>query len=60
MYSERIHNIRSQAVRCRELAKTASDAEVAEELRRIAAEIEDAVAVLAKQRSEDMSDAVAL
>ena len=60
MYAERIHNIRTQAVRCRELAETASDVEVAEELRRIAAEIEDAIAVLGKQRSEDVSDVVAL
>ena len=32
MHSEHIQNIHSKALRCRELAETASDAEVAEEL----------------------------
>ena len=55
MISERIHNIRSKALRCRELAGAASDAEVAEELLRIATELETALHVLRDPRSEDAS-----
>ena len=55
MISEHIHNIRSKALRCRELAGAASDAEVAEELLRIATELETALHVLRDPRSEDAS-----
>ena len=55
MHSEHIQNIHSKALRCRELAETASDAEVAEELLRIAAELETALHVLRDPRSEDAS-----
>jgi hypothetical protein len=59
MTSEHIQSIRSKALRCRELAGAASDAEVAEELLRIAAELEAALHVLGDQPSEEGSSAVA-
>jgi hypothetical protein len=55
MHSENIQNLRSKALRCRELAETASDAEVAEELLRIATELETALHVLRDPRSEEAS-----
>jgi hypothetical protein len=55
MNAEYVQNMRLKALRCRELAKTASDAEVAEELLRIAAEIETALHLLRDSRSEDAS-----
>lgn len=60
MISQSILDIRSKALRCRELAEAASDAEVAEELRRIAADIEDAIVVLGTQCPDDVSSSVAL
>jgi hypothetical protein len=56
MNSEHIQSIRSKALRCRELAGAASDAEVAEELLRIAIEFEAALHVLDDQRSEGSSN----
>ena len=53
MKPEYIQTIRSKALRCRQLAETASDTEVAEELLRIAAELETAVYVLGDERSEE-------
>ena len=53
MKPEYIQTMRFKALRCRELAETASDAEVAEELLRIAAELETAVHVLGDERSEE-------
>ena len=53
MTSQHIETIRFKALRCRELAESASDAEVAEELRRIAAEIDAAIAVLGTERTEE-------
>jgi hypothetical protein len=53
MTSEHIQNIRFKAMRCRELAEGASDTEVAEELLRIAAELEAALHVLGDQPSLD-------
>lgn len=55
MTSEYIQDIQSKAVRCRELAKTASDAEVADELLRVAAELETALHLLG-QGSESGSN----
>ena len=52
MNAEHIETIRFKALRCRELAESASDAEVAEELRLIAAEIDAAIAVLASERTK--------
>ena len=43
--------LRSKALRCRELAETASDAEVAVELLHIANDIETALLVLGNQHS---------
>ena len=57
MNPEYIQTMRFKALRCRELAETASDAEVAEELLRIAAELETAVHVLDDERSEEASKA---
>jgi len=50
MNPEYIQTMRFKASRCRELAETASDAEVAEELLRIAAELETAVHALGDER----------
>ena len=55
MNSEHIQNLRFKALRCRELAETATDAEVAEELLLIATELETALKVLRDPRSEDAS-----
>ena len=57
MNPEYIQTMRFKALRCRELAETASDAEAAEELLRIAAELETAVHVLGDERSEEVSKA---
>jgi hypothetical protein len=53
MKPEYIQTMRFKALRCRELAKAASDAEVAEELLRIAAELETAVHALGDEQSEE-------
>ena len=53
MNAEHIETIRFKALRCRELAESASDAEVAEELRRIAAEIDTAIAVFGSDRTKE-------
>ena len=57
MKPEYIQTMRIKALRCRELAETASDAEVAEELLRIAAELETAVHVLEDERSKEAPEA---
>lgn len=57
MKSEYVQDIHSKALRCRELARTASDAEVAEELLRLAGELETALHLLG-QNSEGGPDAV--
>jgi hypothetical protein len=59
MNSEFVQNIRLKALRCRELAKAASDPEVAEELLRIAAELETALHLIGNSRFEDASKAIA-
>lgn len=57
MNPEHIQTMRFKALRCRELAEKASDAEVAEELLRIAAELETAVHVLGDERSKEAPEA---
>jgi hypothetical protein len=57
MKPEYIQTMRIKALRCRELAETASDAEVAEELLRIAAELETAVHVFEDERSKEAPEA---
>ena len=59
MNSEEVQKVRSKALRCRELANTASDAEVAQELLRIAAELETGLLVLGDQRSDERSKCIA-
>lgn len=51
MNSEQLQSIRSKASRCRELAKAASDTEAADELLRIAAELESALHVFGDEGS---------
>ena len=51
MNSEEVQKVRSKALRCRELANSASDPEVAQELLRVAAELETALLVLGGERS---------
>ena len=53
MNSNYVQEMRSKALRCRELAKTASDPEVADELLRLAAELETALHLLEDERSTD-------
>jgi hypothetical protein len=50
MNSEEVQKVRSKALRCRELANSASDPEVAQELLRVAAELETALLVLEDER----------
>ena len=57
MNPDYLQTMRFKALRCRELAETASDAEVAEELLRIAAELETAAHVLGGERSEEAPEA---
>jgi len=58
MNSEQLQSIRSKASRCRELAKAASDSEVADELLRIAAELESALHVFGDEGSNAGPDVV--
>ena len=46
MQSDALNRLRAQAVRCRELAETATDPEVAEALRDMARDIEIALPVI--------------
>ena len=57
MKPEYIQTIRFKALRCRDLAEKASDTEAAEELLRIAAELETAAHVLGNERSEEAPEA---
>ena len=58
MTSEKLQSIRSKASRCRELANAASDSEVADELLRIAAELESALHVFGDEGSNGGPDVV--
>ena len=53
MNSNYVQEMRSKASRCRELAKTASDPEVADELLRLAAELETALHLLEDEGSTE-------
>ena len=55
MNSEEVQTVRSKALRCRELANSASDPEVAQELLRVAAELETALLVLEDERLKSVA-----